>query len=101
MQVRRVESTRCGVSRLLASCLPPALSNAPFPLFPSLFSLFSFFPCLDWAFNYPVGGDQGRAIWGSCPEGLDVLITHGPPLGVGDRTVRNVSAGCADLLKYV
>ena len=49
----------------------------------------------DWAFNR----DRGENIaqhWQQIPEGTDVLITHGPPLGVLDR-VGNESVGCADL----
>jgi hypothetical protein len=35
----------------------------------------------DWAFMYPRGTAAIR-YWDSIPEHLDVLITHGPPLGV-------------------
>lgn len=55
----------------------------------------------DWAFNLP----RGPALvekWSEIPEGLDVLITHGPPHGILDQTrkeLRNV--GCQDLLDAV
>jgi hypothetical protein len=35
------------------------------------------------------------------PDGTDVLITHGPPVGIGDRSDDAVRAGCADLLVAV
>ena len=31
------------------------------------------------------------------PRGIDVLVTHGPPHGFGDRTTETSRAGCADL----
>lgn len=36
-----------------------------------------------WAFNKDRGADIKR-IWDKIPEGLDFLITHGPPYGYGD-----------------
>ncbi|MFP2928812.1 metallophosphatase domain-containing protein, partial [Pyxidicoccus sp. 3LG] len=53
-----------------------------------------------WAFNRERGPDI-RAHWEGVPEGLDVLITHGPPAGLGDRTFTGVAAGCEDLLARV
>jgi predicted phosphohydrolase len=50
----------------------------------------------DWAFNLRRGPDIA-AKWERIPEGVDVLLTHGPPAGVLDRTVRGESVGCADL----
>jgi predicted phosphohydrolase len=54
----------------------------------------------DWAFNLP----RGRALaekWALIPEGIDVLVTHGPPAGIGDRTEVGGRNGCADLLARV
>src|SRR5262245_59487665 len=50
----------------------------------------------NWAFNLP-RGHALAAVWAKIPRGLDVLITHGPPEGFGDRTSRTSRAGCADL----
>lgn len=50
-----------------------------------------------WAFNLP----RGRALaekWARIPEGLDLLITHGPPSGLGDRAWDGRATGCEDLL---
>lgn len=49
-----------------------------------------------WAFNLP-RGEPLREKWRQIPQAVDVLITHGPPMGYGDRTRSNVHAGCADL----
>ncbi len=51
----------------------------------------------DWAFMRD-DGDLGR-VWAGIAEGADILITHGPPLGHGDDTVRGVDAGSASLLR--
>jgi len=53
---------------------------------------------LDWAFNLR-RGQALAAKWALIPEGIDVLITHGPPLGTADRTVSGEDAGCADLAR--
>ncbi len=54
----------------------------------------------DWAFNLR-RGPAIRERWEMIPAGIDVLITHGPPVGHGGRTVRGGDAGCADLLDAV
>lgn len=40
-----------------------------------------------WAFNLP-RGPKLDAVWAQVPDGLDVLVTHGPPWGIGDRVFR-------------
>lgn len=49
-----------------------------------------------WAFGRPRGAALA-AIWSKIPRGIDVLITHCPPEGIGDRTTATSRAGCADL----
>jgi predicted phosphohydrolase len=49
-----------------------------------------------WAFNLQRGPELA-AIWAKIPRGIDVLVTHGPPHGFGDRTTETSRAGCADL----
>ncbi len=54
----------------------------------------------DWAFMLP-RGPEIAAKWAAIPGGVDVLVTHGPPRGVLDRTVRGDLAGCDDLRREV
>ena len=54
----------------------------------------------DWAFNV----DRGPKIaekWAQIPDDTQVLITHGPPFGIGDPTYRDGRVGCEDLLARV
>ncbi len=54
----------------------------------------------DWAFNLPRGAPlAGR--WRLIPSGLDVLVTHGPPAGIGDRSSLAEREGCQDLRRRV
>lgn len=55
---------------------------------------------LDWAFNLPRGAPLAEK-WALIPEDTDILITHGPPLGIGDRTWNGERVGCEDLLRRV
>ncbi len=52
----------------------------------------------DWAFNLPRNGPELTAAWDAIPRNLDVLITHGPPFGYGDRCHDGQRAGCELLL---
>jgi len=54
----------------------------------------------DWAFNLPRGEALAK-VWAKIPPGVDVLITHGPPEGILDRTIRGEVVGCRDLLARV
>ena len=51
----------------------------------------------DWAFNLP-RGPQLAEKWALIPAETDVLITHGPPHGYGDRVHVQRRCGCDDLL---
>ena len=54
----------------------------------------------DWAFNR----HRGRPIrkhWDAIPEGLDILITHGPPHGSLDVARGGLHAGCEELYKVL
>jgi len=54
----------------------------------------------DWAFNLPRGQRLAEK-WALIPDDTHVLVTHGPPHGVLDRTVSGESAGCRDLVDRV
>lgn len=51
-----------------------------------------------WAFMKD-RGQEIRAVWDMIPEGLDLLITHGPPHGILDFCGSH--AGCEELLDVV
>jgi Icc-related predicted phosphoesterase len=57
----------------------------------------------NWAFNrYP--GDDISKHWKVIPENTDILVTHGPPAGILDTTIRGIGVGDEDLkkkLKYI
>lgn len=53
-----------------------------------------------WAFNLP-RGEALKAKWKDIPVETDILITHGPPSGIGDRSPVHGRAGCEDLLEAV
>lgn len=55
-----------------------------------------------WAFNVP-RGKKLKNIWSNIPDDVDVLITHGPPHGIGDLVpgVPSISVGCAELFNRV
>lgn len=54
----------------------------------------------DWAFNLPRGEALAEK-WALIPSGIHVLVTHGPPRGIGDWTGEPVRQGCEDLLTAV
>jgi predicted phosphodiesterase len=51
---------------------------------------------MDWAFNLERGPELAR-VWARVPDGVDVLVTHGPPQGVLDRTRHGLNVGCEEL----
>jgi Icc-related predicted phosphoesterase len=55
-----------------------------------------------WAFNLRRGAPL-REVWAKIPAGLDVLVTHGPPEGIGDSSgwEDGTRAGCEELLARV
>lgn len=40
----------------------------------------------DWAFNLPRDGWELRKMWEAIPTETDVLVTHGPPFGILDKS---------------
>lgn len=53
-----------------------------------------------WAFNLPRGAALAEK-WAHIADGIDVLITHGPPLGIGDRSSMHGRHGCEALKDHV
>ena len=54
----------------------------------------------DWAFNR-YRGEQLKKYWDLIPEDTDIIITHGPVLGILDSTTKAEHVGCEDLLNRV
>lgn len=50
-----------------------------------------------WRFHY----DPAMVRWDRIPKELDVLITHGPALNIGDLTLEGIHAGCYDLNRVI
>ncbi len=51
----------------------------------------------DWAFNVQ-RGEKIKQFWDAVPDDVDILVTHGPPKGILDMTMRGEQVGCEDLL---
>lgn len=54
---------------------------------------------MNWAFM--ATPREREVLWAKIPEGLDILVTHGPPFGILDRTIDGENAGCPYLLKAI
>lgn len=54
----------------------------------------------DWAFNRARGADIQQH-WDLIPVQTDLLITHGPPMGILDATVRGEHVGCEGLMETI
>jgi Icc-related predicted phosphoesterase len=53
------------------------------------------------AFTYP-NEEEAREIWDIIPDGSDIIITHGPPMGFRDYSkTENKNTGCAVLLEQI
>jgi Icc-related predicted phosphoesterase len=55
---------------------------------------------MGWAFNLP-RGHRLREKWNKIPSGIDILVTHGPPLRILDRNLDGDHVGCGDLYEVV
>lgn len=55
----------------------------------------------NWAFNMDRDSDAIEMMWRNIPDDTDVLITHGPPLGILDYTPYGGNVGCERLIYRV
>ena len=55
----------------------------------------------NWAFNLPRNGWEIEQKWKDIPANTDILVTHGPPFGILDRTPRGEHVGCEFLLDRI
>ena len=54
-----------------------------------------------WAFM-ATSEELKKNVWSKIPEKTDILVTHGPPYGKGDKSLyNNTNAGCKELLKEI
>ena len=49
----------------------------------------------NWAFN--VDRAELNSYWDQIPTDTNILVTHGPPMGILDMTPRGEAVGCSDL----
>jgi len=54
----------------------------------------------NWGFGLPPGAIS-QMLYSKIPEGLDILVTHGPPLGRADLNQGQIRVGCPELLQQV
>ena len=52
----------------------------------------------DWAFNLERGTEISK-VWQKIPNGIDILMTHGPPMGIMDQVAYGGNVGCEELAK--
>lgn len=58
----------------------------------------------DWAFNFlpgRAGEEEAEERWAQIPDDTTVLVTHGPPYGMLDKTARGQHVGCSALATRV
>lgn len=55
---------------------------------------------LNMSFNLPRGEALAKK-WAEIPDDTDILVTHGPPYGILDKTSRDQRVGCRKLLERV
>jgi len=53
----------------------------------------------NWAFNLPRKSMELHDKWDAIPSDTDILITHGPPHGYGDKNIDGEHCGCELLLE--
>jgi Icc-related predicted phosphoesterase len=54
----------------------------------------------DWAFNSRTEAELEQ-LWATIPTDTDIIITHGPPLGIMDKTHGGIHTGCKHLLHRI
>jgi len=54
----------------------------------------------DWAFNRK-RGQEIQQYWDLIPKDTDVLISHGPPMSILDKTIQGTHVGCANLFTTI
>ncbi len=55
---------------------------------------------MNWAFM-KAHGNEIKKQWDLIPDGIDILLTHGPAFGTLDKIFSGLSVGCVELMKVV
>jgi Icc-related predicted phosphoesterase len=55
----------------------------------------------NWAFNLPRNGEELEEKWAMIPQDTDILITHGPPFDILDKTPFSNFLGCEKLKERI
>lgn len=55
---------------------------------------------MNWAFMKNTGNEIAQE-WQKIPEGIDILITHGPAFGTLDKIYTGLSVGCVELASFL
>ena len=55
----------------------------------------------NWAFNVERDSNEIEEKWNEIPDDTDILITHGPPLGILDYTPYGGDVGCERMISKV
>jgi len=55
----------------------------------------------DGAFIIKCSNEIRKTLWQMVPDGIDILLTHGPPYGINDLSKKNINGGCKYLLHEV
>ena len=61
-------------------------------------------PITPWFFNWAFNRNRGEAIsrhWEIIPDDIRILVTHGPPFSILDKTLKKEHVGCEDLLQKI
>jgi Icc-related predicted phosphoesterase len=60
-------------------------------------------PITPWFYNWAFNRVEEKISphWDAIPDDTDVLITHGPPYGILDKTYSGLNVGCPFLLKKI
>ena len=61
-------------------------------------------PITPWFYNWAFQRHRGKKIekhWDLIPEGTDILVVHGPPHGILDKTRFGAKAGCERLTEAI
>jgi Icc-related predicted phosphoesterase len=51
-----------------------------------------------WAFSLPINSIEIKQAWSRIPNDVDILLGHGPPTNILNKSSADIHVGCAQLL---